>query len=181
MIRFVRRLFLLTFYGAAVGIAGWFLVAKLDRVDDEIRAERNAALESVRTELSLSTAAAQSYVELLQTAVQNELAVRPKVAPPSLLLEALKADDAGVFSLDKLPPTIDKAGIGNLTGFGGLKNRDDYFRKELEVALLLRSAFSKIVQNLPNVAWVYYVSANRFEHVFPWVPSSQAAYKDNDL
>ncbi len=112
--------------------------------------------------------------------MQNELAVRPPVAPPSVLLEAVKADQNGVFSLDQLPPSISKDEIGNLTGFGGLKGRDDYFRKEMEVALSLRSAFTRIIQNLPNAAWVYYVSLSRFEHVYPWVPSTQAAYKDED-
>ncbi len=177
----MKRAGWLAFYAIAVSGAGWFLAAKLQSVSSELQQERLAALESVQTQLSLSMVAAQSYVELLQTSVQNELAVRPKVAPPSLLLEALRADAAGVYALDQLPPSIGKDEVGNLTGFGGLKGRDDYFRKELEVALSLRSAFTKIIQTLPNVAWVYYVSASRFEHVYPWVPSSQAAYKDNDL
>jgi len=177
----IKRTGLLVFYAAALAGAGWFLIAKLQNVSGEIEQERLAALEAVQTQLSLSLVAAQSYVELLQTTVQNELAVRPRVAPPSVLLEALKADTDGVFALDELPPEVQQNEVGNLTGFGGLQGRDDYFRKELEVALLLRSAFAKIIQNIPNAAWVYYVSGNRFEHVYPWVPSSQAAYKDNDL
>lgn len=178
---YLRRLGLLFFYAAALTVAGWFLVTKLDDTAVELRGERAAALNAVRTELSLSMVAARSYVELLQRTVQNEMAVRPMSAPPSVLLEALTVNDAGVFSLDKLPPTVPETDVGNLTGFGGLAGRDDYFRKEVEVALLLRSAFSEIVRNLPNAAWVYYVSASRFEHVYPWVPSTQAAYTDNDL
>ncbi len=107
--------------------------------------------------------------------------MRPSAAPPTVLLQAVRADASGVFALDELPPSIRKEEIGNLTGFGGLKGRDDYFRKEMEIALSLRSAFARIIQNLPNAAWVYYVSASRFEHVYPWVPSTQAAYKDEDL
>ncbi len=178
---FIRRIGLLVFYAATLTVAGWFLVTKLDDATVELRDERAAALDAVRTELSLSMVAARSYVELLQKTVQNEMAVRPLRAPPTVLLEALTVNEAGVFSLDKLPPTVPEAHVGNLTGFGGLAGRDDYFRKEVEVALSLRSAFSEIVQNLPNAAWVYYVSASRFEHVYPWVPSTQAAYTDNDL
>lgn len=179
--RWIKRAGLLVVYAVALAGAGWFLANKLQSASVELQQERLAALESVQTQLSLSMVAAQSYVELLQTTVQNELAVRPKVAPPSLLLDALRADGDGVFSLDHLPSSIDKNEVGNLTGFGGLQGRDDYFRKELEVALSLRSAFTKIIQNIPNAAWVYYVSANRFEHVYPWVLSSEAAYKDNDV
>ncbi|MGE3474744.1 MAG: ATP-binding protein [Rhodospirillaceae bacterium] len=181
MNRLIRRAGLLAFYAAALSAAGWFLATKLDTARDEIQQERLVALEAVQSQLSLSMVAAQSYVELLQTTVQNELAVRPPVAPPSVLLNAVKADANGVFSLDQLPPSIDRKDIGNLTGFGGLKGRDDYFRKEMEVALSLRSAFARIIGNLPNAAWVYYVSGSRFEHVYPWVPSTQAAYKDEDL
>jgi len=177
----IKRVGLLAFYATALCAAGWFLVSKLNSARTELQQERIAALEAVQSQLSLSMIAAQSYVELLQTTVQNELAVRPPVAPPSILLNAMKADEKGVFSLDQLPPSIDKKEIGNLTGFGGLKNRDDYFRKEMEAALSLRSAFARIIQNLPNAAWVYYVSGSRFEHVYPWVPSRQAAYKDEDL
>ncbi len=177
----IRRAGLLAFYAVALSAAGWFLVSKLDSARADLQQERLTALETVQTQLSLSMVAAQSYVELLQTTVQNELAVRPADAPPSLLLNAVKADAQGVFSLDQLPPTIEKKEIGNLTGFGGLKGRDDYFRREMEVALSLRSAFARIIANLPNAAWVYYVSGSRFEHVYPWVPSSQAAYKDEDL
>ncbi|MCC6913044.1 MAG: response regulator [Rhodospirillaceae bacterium] len=181
MNRLIGRAGLLAFYAAALSAAGWFLATKLDTARDEIQHERLAALDAVQSQLSLSMVAAQSYVELLQTTVQNELAVRPPVAPPSVLLSAVKADANGVFSLDRLPPSIDRKDIGNLTGFGGLKGRDDYFRKEMEVALSLRSAVARIIGNLPNAAWVYYVSGSRFEHVYPWVPSTQAAYKDEDL
>ncbi len=180
MSTFSRRAGLLVFYAAALAGAGWFLAAKLNQAAAELQAERAAALDGVRAELSLSMIAAQGYVELLQKTVQNEMAVRPEKAPPSTLLSALSAAPDGVFALDTLPPDIDQADVGNLTGFGGLA-REDYVRKELEVALSLRSVFRRVLENLPNVAWVYYVSGHRFEHVYPWVPSSQAAYKDNDL
>ena len=88
----LRRAGLLAFYAAAMSAAGWFLVTKLETARAELQQERLAALDSVQTQLSLSMVAAQSYVELLQTTVQNELAVRPPVAPPSVLLEAVKAD-----------------------------------------------------------------------------------------
>jgi signal transduction histidine kinase/CheY-like chemotaxis protein/HPt (histidine-containing phosphotransfer) domain-containing protein len=178
---FIKRIGLLAFYAAALVMAGWFLMAKLESARAELQAEHAAALAGVRTELSRSMLVAQDYVELLQKSVQNELAMRPHAVQPSLLLSALTEDRDGVFALDTLPASVDKADVGNLTGFGGLKGHGDEFQRELEIALSLRSAFARIIKTLPNVAWTYYVSGSRFEHVYPWVPSRQAAYKDNDL
>ena len=177
----LKRFGLLGFYAVALGAAGWFLVAKLESARAELEAERAAAFAGVRTELSRDMLTAEAFVELLQTTVQNELSYRPQSPQNSVLLNGLTEDGEGVFSLDTLPPGIEKATIGNLTGFGGLKGRGDYFKKELEVAFSLRSIFVRIVNTLPDVAWTYYVSGSRFEHVYPWVPSTQAAYKDNDL
>ena len=177
----VKRAGLLAFYAVALAGAGWFLAAKLAAARAELAAERAGAFAAVRTELSRDMLTARDFVQLLQTAVQNELTYRPQAQQSSVLLAALTEDGEGVFSLDNIPAGIDKSATGNLTGFGGLKGKGEYFKKELEVAMSLRSIFVRIVETLPNVAWTYYVSSSRFEHVYPWVPSSQAAYKDNDL
>ena len=177
----IKRAGLLAFYAAALAAAGLFLASKLESARADLQAEHAAAFAAVRTELSRDMLTAQDYVELLQKTVQNELVMRPQGAQTSVLRNALTEDAEGVFSLDHLPAGVDKADVGNLTGFGGLKGKGPEFDRELEIALSLRSAFARIVKTLPSVAWTYYVSGSRFEHVYPWVPSTQAAYKDNDL
>ena len=98
-----------------------------------------------------------------------------------MLSRAIQADDKGRFALDQMPPGYSTDDVGNLTGWGGLQGRGAAFQAEVEVALSLRSAFVEIHRAVPNAAWVYYVSTNRFMHVFPWTPSAETAYDDDSL
>ena len=176
----LSRLGFLAFYAAALMASGWFLVARLDLVAQEQEHQRLDALDSIRNELAQSMAMAQTFVELMQTTVENDLSVRPKVAPPTRLFAALKEDETGAYNLDELPADITKLEIGNLTGLGGLKNRGANFMVEVEVALGLRSVFAQVLTELPNVPWAYYISAQRFEHVYPWQASADFAFEDKD-
>ncbi len=166
------RLGFLVFYAAALVVSGWFLATKLGRVADEQALVRLAALDSIRGELTQSMQMAQTFVELLQTTMQNELAERPKAPQPSRLLLALKQDSEGNYNMDELPPGISRQETGNLTGHGTLNIADADFAFELETAISLRSIFRQVLTELPNAAWTYYVSARHFEHVFPFRLSS---------
>ena len=181
MKRRLRRIGILAFYAVALAISGWFLISKLDRVAEEQRAQRLAALDSVRDDLSQSMQLAQTFVQLEQSTMQNELAERPKGKEQSRLLRSLRQDAAGDFNMDELPQGISKLETGNLTGHGLLNLADPEFVFELETALSMRSIFGQILKELPNVAWTYYVSARHFEHVFPFRLSSEFAYKEADL
>jgi signal transduction histidine kinase/CheY-like chemotaxis protein/HPt (histidine-containing phosphotransfer) domain-containing protein len=181
MLQSLSRFGFLLFYAAALTASGWFLVAKFEDVSDVQKNERLAALDAVRAELSDSAFDAQVFVELMQSTMEDELRDRPRNAPPSRLHMALEEGEAGAFNLDNLPSGLTKLDVGNLTGLGGLKNRDPEFYTEIEVALSLRSVFRGVLTQLPNAAWCYYVSARRFEHVYPWQSSSDFAFEDVDL
>jgi hypothetical protein len=161
----LARLGFLAFYAFALAISGWFLIARLDLVAQEQENLRLAALDDIRTELALSMQTAQTFVELMQSTMENEMAVRPRNAPPSRLLAALQQKEDGSYNLDVLPEGIGKFEVGNLTGLGSLKDADPELRTELAVALSLRSVFGQVLTELPNVPWAYYISARRFEHV----------------
>ena len=177
----LSRLGFLAFYAAALTASGWFLVTRLDTVASEQENARIAALDSIRGELAQSMGMAQTFVELMQTTVENEMAVRPKTAPPTRLFAALKEDGEGAYTLDELPRDVSKLEVGNLTGLGGLAKADDDLKSELEVALGLRSVFAQVLTELPNVPWAYYISARRFEHVYPWQSSTEFAFEDKDF
>ncbi len=87
MKRRLRRVGILAFYAVALAISGWFLISKLESVAEEQRAQRLAALGSVRNELSRSMQVAQTFVQLEQSTMQNELAERPKGKEQSRLLK----------------------------------------------------------------------------------------------
>ena len=177
----IGRLGFGAFYIAALAVSGWFLVAKLDRAAQDEEAQRLAALTSIRGELTQSMRKAQSFVELLQLTMNNELAERPKAARPSRLLSAIRQDSDGNYNMDELPDGISRQETGNLTGHGPLNIADPDLAFELETALSLRSIFRQILTELPNAAWTYYVSARHFEHVFPFRLSGEFSYKEKDL
>lgn len=168
-------------YIVALVASGWYLAARFNVVFEEQAKQRISALDAVRGELSVSAAEAQAFVELMQSVTQDSLIERRADAPDSRLRAALQEREDGTFNLDVLPPGLTKNDVGNLTGLGGLHGRDSEFFVEIEVALSLRTVFRATLTQLPDAAWCYYVSAQRFEHVYPWQLSSTFSYKDKYL
>ena len=180
-----KRFGFLFLYASALSIAGWYVATRLNEIADEHLVRRQQALDAISTELSQSSHLVEVFVETMQTAMQNELVDRPKSSPPTRLRMALQEDVEGQYNLDLPPPDIAHLDVGNLTGLGGLKGRDPDFWQEVDVALSLRSIFRRMLAELPSVAWTYYVSDRRFEHVYPWNdskdPSNHFTFEDKDL
>ena len=96
----------------------------------------------------------------------------------SLLFRALAPSGPQRYALDAVPPPYQAAQVGNLTGAGDLAQLPAEQVDELEMALGLNSLLHAVQRNIPDAAWVYYTSAQRFINIHPWVPSSQAAFTD---
>ena len=91
------------------------------------------------------------------------------------------AGEDGSYHLDNPPAPYQRDLVGNMTGLGGLTSRGPAFEAEMEAALSLHIAFAQAQRRLPNIPWVYYVSAQRFEFVYPFVTSDELAFEDKDL
>jgi len=164
---------------AALTFAGRALDSERTRL--ETKADAEAAL--VRNRLDFMVGSATLLVELMQTAALDFRATRQPDTPPSALFQALRERPDGSYHLDN-PGDLARfraQDIGNLTGLGGLAGRGEDFRAEVEMALSLHSFFRVSADRLPQIVWMYYVSADRFEFVHPWVPSSYLTYADEDL
>ncbi|MBU2091134.1 MAG: hypothetical protein KKB63_11290, partial [Alphaproteobacteria bacterium] len=162
---------------AAIGYALLAVKSEQDRL--VVRADETAG--HVRSRLDFMLGTAQMLVELMQQSAIDHHTNRPPFAPPSDLFLELRERPDGSYHLDKPGRGFDAQAIGNLTGLGGLQGRGDAFLAEIEMALSLRSTFRLAVERVPQIAWIYYVSAARFEFVYPWVPSSDLTYADVDL
>lgn len=132
--------------------------------------EQGVALDAI---LKSSTDAVNS----MRIHAQTWYILHPDPQPPSPLRQALRpCHSPGGVCLDNppLPWTFDQ--IGNLTGFPGPPT--PALNQDLEMALSLNDVFLTIKANIPEAAWVYYTSAQRFINIYPWIASKDFFYAD---
>ncbi len=79
----LSRIGFLVFYAAALTVSGWFLVTKLTVVAAEQEAQRLEALDNIRGVLAQSMQTSQTFVDLMQSAMEDEMAVRTLSPRPS--------------------------------------------------------------------------------------------------
>lgn len=96
----------------------------------------------------------------------------------SPLLSALHpcTPDGGVC-LDTPPSPWTQNDVGNLTGY--VQAPSAAVARELDMALNLNDTFRTIKSNIPEAAWVYYTSSERFINIYPWVASRTFFYADS--
>ena len=81
--------------------------------------------------------------------------------------------DGGYFHLDTITPPYSSDILGNLTGTGSIGNRNSEFYQEAYMALNLVPVFRATMNTIHSNAWSYYISANEFEIIYPWVSSRE--------
>ena len=98
------------------------------------------------------------------------------------LFRALRpSPDFDGYSLDNSPPRPGHRPIGNLTGLGSLEGAGRRFRKEVEMAFRLNPLFASSMTSVPYIERVYYLSRNRFENSYPWQPSRDHRFRENQI
>ncbi len=104
-------------------------------------------------------------------------------APSSVGLISMIRDEPGkdYFSLDHVLPPYKTSEVANLTGKGSFQDRSWGFYREVLTALSLNPLFHITTSNLPQVAWVYYVSKQNFISIYPWMPSSKYYFKETTI
>ncbi|WP_165772202.1 hybrid sensor histidine kinase/response regulator [Niveispirillum lacus] len=158
-----------------------FLWLQVAEANQRIEEQRQTARLDVTRRVEQSIGTAVNFLELMHAQMEEGLVRAVPGTPPSPLRRALRADVDGSFNLDVVPAPYDRTLVGNLTGLGGLSQRGVAFEAEIEAALSLHTAFAQAQRRLPNIPWVYYISANRFAFVYPWAQAEDLAFEDKDL
>ncbi|MEI6558842.1 MAG: SpoIIE family protein phosphatase [Rhodospirillaceae bacterium] len=169
-----------TFLGVLL-IAGGLFWVQVDQSDKAARAQLETRLRESALALNFILKASADNVDDLEVEAEDWFQTNPQPPePPGLLYTRLttRASD-GFFSLDRVPAPFSAELIGNLTT--AARQPDAAVRGELEMALSLNPRFHAIAKLLPNAAWVYYTSANRFINIYPWTPSKDFRYADSLL
>ncbi|MFV3128427.1 ATP-binding protein [Niveispirillum sp. KHB5.9] len=171
----------LLFYVAAITAVITFLWLQVAEANRRLEEQRQTARIDVARRVEQAVGTALDFLELMHAQMEEGLVRAVPGAPPSPLRRAMGEDPDGAYRLEIPPPPYEKDLVGNLTGLGGLKNRGAGFEAEVEAALSLHTAFAQAQRRLPNIPWVYYISASRFEFVYPWVSSGELHFADKDL
>jgi len=120
--------------------------------------------------------AVADHLNLMQSQAEAHFLTKEK--EPGVLFKALSSKDGASYSLDNIPAPYTKADLGNLTGNGNIPNLSQSVKQEIEMAFGLNSLFRGVKTNLPNAAWVYYTSKNKFINIYPWTNSKESRFSE---
>lgn len=92
--------------------------------------------------------------------------------------------DGALFFLDKPRRDLfeqDKRISGNITGFGNIKEFSTLKKQEISMANALTPAFVAAQKVVEEAMWFYYVSAEQFVNIFPWIGRDSWRFSDRML
>jgi signal transduction histidine kinase len=73
---------------------------------------------------------------------------------------------------------LDHALTSSVSGLGAIPPVGSDLRREVEMAMLLAPQFAATAENIPNMAWAYYTSAERFIAMYPNVSCRDFFFSD---
>jgi two-component system cell cycle sensor histidine kinase PleC len=82
------------------------------------------------------------------------------------------------FALDHLPPNSSPDQLINLTGSGRVPPIQSGVGHEMLMGLSLGAVLQATHAQIPEAAWIYYTSANRFVVMAPWAPSRNFHWRE---
>jgi hypothetical protein len=149
------------------------------QASSEIKYKNDQLIEQFKTE-AVAIDNLIVRVTVLLNVMQNNAEnffLNPRSAA-SIYFEGLSAAGAGEYSLDNIPSPYVAADGGNLTGHGDLATLPQELRHEIEMAFNMNGDFKSTITSIPNAAWVYYTSKNKFINIYPWVRSSEFKFTE---
>jgi hypothetical protein len=96
----------------------------------------------------------------------------------SIYFNGLATIGANEYGLDTIPSPYSVADAGNVTGQGDLAALSPAVKNEIEMAFNLNSDFKSTLKSVPNAAWVYYTSKNKFINIYPWTSSAEFKFTE---
>jgi len=149
-------------------------VARLERMDHEAG--------DVSNSVEMLVATCVDHIEILQHEAATLLGeTSTSYASRRLFAGLAPSKDFSGYALDQLPAGVDAREVGNLTGSGEIPPIVSGAGREMLMALTLNPLFEATHNQIPDAAWVYYTSANRFMAIQPWVPSREFHWSEDLL
>lgn len=128
-------------------------------------------LEEHSTNVNLRARSIQGSVHGLKILAENSLSYIKEFDHTSFLFSLIQdSPDKKYFYLDGNALKVNKGSVGNLSGLGSIKTLSKDRRAEVNMALFLNTVFSITLKNTRGAQWVYYISKNQFQNLYPWIP-----------
>ncbi|MBD2056173.1 GHKL domain-containing protein [Oculatella sp. FACHB-28] len=174
------RIIFATFSLVTVVSSSLFYLQFRSRYQNELEQLQARFLQEASS-LNYLVKGASDHVHSLKTEAEFYLATHSSEETPSLLLSQLQnLPEEDYYVLDQIQPPFTKDMVGNVTGIGSVEQISPDVKREIEMALSLNPLFQASRENIPNLAWVYYISESRFVNIYPWVSSSEYLIKESD-
>lgn len=143
----------------------------------------NSLLKDIESTAKSKEAQINRHIDLskgfvdLMTIYGNDFFKYDKISDSDLYSLLIYDSSLNNFNLDSAGGTKYEKIVGNLTGAGSIPisgvNRD-----EVNLALQFNQLFSSVYKRIPDVAWIYYTSENKFINLFPWVSSKDFSFEE---
>lgn len=178
----IRRRFIWAAYGVVLVIAGLGLRQMwLHHYDTNLLASRQRIGESMKRVESL-IAASLSHVNMLRISAADALNDfgEGSVNVSPLYHHVVLAPGFGGYCSEPDRHVHERPAV-SLSGLGSLPAQEEPIGREINMALLLNPQFAATAENIPNLAWAYYTSANRFLALYPAISCSDFHFTDDLL
>jgi signal transduction histidine kinase len=144
---------------------------RLDRFQRELANVDAGTTALVKTSIN--------HVEMLRREAEVWLAMPSAPESAQRLFSALKpVDGLEAYALERSQDGQHSEQVADLTGAGALPTAASDVGREIQAALALNPLFQMTHEQLPDSAWIYYVSKNRFSELYPWAPSHELRWSD---
>ncbi|MEP0873349.1 ATP-binding protein [Trichocoleus desertorum AS-A10] len=175
-----NRIILATFSLVTVVSCGLFYLQFRSRYQNEVAQLQTKFLEE-SSSLNYMVKGASDHISALNTEAEFHLATHALGEPSSKLfsqLENLPGKDH--YALDRIQLPFTEEMVAGLSGKGSLEQMSPEVKRDVEMAIALNALFQSSKKNIPNLAWVYYMSKNRFQSLYPWVSSKDHLFVESD-
>ena len=176
-----NRSVLYTYFGVlGLALATSLWVLQTNR--SEAISERNAQVITQEHQVQrLLDSGVRAVTSLNQYATQHlSLAEAPRI---ELLLSYYYYSYNSIDKVFEIVPNIkeeaqDQFVMGLITGQGNLERRSDQYYREMDMLFEMNLTFPVAMQMVPDSAWIYYLSANKFIGIYPWPGDAYAFTED---
>ena len=174
MKRLIRRIGLLTIVIVVIALIAFAYIGYYNGLVDEI--STTGASEQIDLNGKITTCTC--FAELMTTYGEKYLVSGGTIKDSEYFSSIIYNAKTNEYNMDETAGAEYSAEMGNITGVGPIPD-SGIDEVELNFAISYNDYFTEFYRRLPETAWIYYTSDNRFVFLYPWVSSKDFKYSED--